>query len=236
MSNSVVPQKIQDFVAFAQSHADTWASHPAAVGLTPAQCSAFNETVSTLYDRYVAQKAAESASRNATGLLHAQLTAARAECGNLIKAIRGFAANAASPAGVYAAADLPMPAEPAPLPPPALPTNVGVTLDAVSGAVTLRWKAANPAGSSGTTYVVRRKLPADAAPVFLGTSGAKRFTDSTLPAGTPGCTYFIRGERSGVAGPEAGVMVNFGVAGGAPILLSVAAAPAAGESGMKMAA
>jgi hypothetical protein len=31
-------------------------------------------------------------------------------------------------------------------------------------------------------------------------------------------------------------MVNFGVAGGAPILLSVAAAPAAGESGMKMAA
>ena len=44
----------------------------------------------------------------------------------------------------------PATAVPSPLPPPALPTDVRIGLDAVTGALELTWKASNPPGAAGT--------------------------------------------------------------------------------------
>ena len=76
-----------------------------------------------------------------------------------MRLIRAFAESTAKPTVVYNLAQIPPPASPSPAPPPAQPTDLTVTLDASGGSLTLRWKAANPAGTSGTSYIIRRRPP-----------------------------------------------------------------------------
>jgi hypothetical protein len=45
---------------------------------------------------------------------------------------------------------------------------------------------------------------------FLGVSGTKKFTDTTIPPGCCGVTYYIQAVRSTAAGGEQSHNVNFG--------------------------
>ena len=86
------------------------------------------------------------------------------------------------------------------------------------GQVRLAWKCKNPRNSEGTIYEVRRKLhragEPDFGPLdFLASTGKKRFTDSTVPAGTATILYEVTAVRSTRRGPVATHLVQLGVTG-----------------------
>ncbi len=72
----------------------------------------------------------------------------------------------------------------------------------------MTWKCANPAGTSGTSYMVWRRIGADQL-AFLGATGLKKFVDATIPAGTVTATYQVQAFRSTMAGAWAQFNVNF---------------------------
>jgi hypothetical protein len=103
------------------------------------------------------------------------------------------------------------------VPPPGRPSGLTVQLDATTGSLTLRWKAANPTNARGTTYIIRRKLPGETEFAFIGVSGKKRFVDETLMLGAgegilaPAVQYTVQGQRANLSGPVSPIFtVNFG--------------------------
>jgi hypothetical protein len=78
-----------------------------------------------------------------------------------------------------------------------------------------RWKASNPAGTSGTAYIIRHKLPEESAFSFIGVSGKKEFIDDTLIAGPDSVQYTVQGQRADSSGPVSPIFtVMFGQAPG----------------------
>lgn len=202
------------FLLWCQEHAPVFTANAAAIGLTPAQATAFAAGVTALENSVLAQEAAKQAYRAATLTATDDLDALKSLAGDTVRNIRTFAENSDKPSDVYAIAQIPAPAPPSPAPPPVKPGNLSVTLDGSTGNLTLRWKAANPA--PGTTYLVRRKLPGEAAFSFLGTSGgSKMFVDTTFIAGPDSVQYTVQGQRAGLSGPVSDVfLVTFGQPGG----------------------
>ena len=89
-------------------------------------------------------------------------------------------------------------------------------------ALTLRWKASNPAGTSGTSYIIRRKLPSETQFQFIGVSGKKEFVDDTLIAGPDSVQYTVQGQRADSSGPLSPIfVVNFGRLPGGGMTASV---------------
>ena len=95
----------------------------------------------------------------------------------------------------------------------------------INGAVTLKWKCANPAGTSGTIYQVWRRDTPTGDFNYLGGTGSKSFDDATIPAGSGGVTYQIQAVRSTAVGLWAQFNVNFGVSSGGEMTASVVSAP-----------
>lgn len=122
---------------------------------------------------------------------------------------------------------------PSPLPPPGTPNDFRVTLSA-DGSIELTWKCVHPRGSRGTLYQVFRRTTDDGEFAYVGGSGAKRFTDTTIPAGTTALTYQIRAVRSTSAGPWATFNVRFGASSGGTA--TAASASPTGKASPKLAA
>ncbi len=106
------------------------------------------------------------------------------------------------------------------------------TLDASGGNLTLRWKAANPAGTSGTSYIIRRRLPGESEFAFIGVSGKKEFVDDSVSFGpevregihAPAVQYTVQGQRADSSGPLSPIFtVNFGQAPGGGLTATVMA-------------
>lgn len=53
---------------------------------------------------------------------------------------------------------------------------------------------ANPTGTSGTSYIIRRKLPSESEFSFIGVSGKKEFVDDSLIAGPDSVQYTVQGQ------------------------------------------
>ena len=83
------------------------------------------------------------------------------------------------------------------------------------------WKANNPAGLTGVTYKIWRRLGSEGAFSYLGASGLKKYIDSTIPAGTRQVQSQIRGIRPTAACAWAQFNVNFGQASTGQALASV---------------
>ena len=196
-----------------------WAEDPAAVGLSPGALAAMQQALDEARAAVLGRVEAAAAARAATAAANSRVGELRDLIGRGVRTVRAFAENSAEPSGVYNQAFIPAPAAPAPLPPPALPTRLTAELEATTGAMALRWKARNPTGSGGgggTTYIVRRRLPGEARPSFLGIGRSKRFTDTTLPAGAAWVEYTVQGHRAGVEGPQSMILkVHLGAAPGA---------------------
>jgi hypothetical protein len=112
-------------------------------------------------------------------------------------------------------------ATPSPMPDPGTPEALEVTLDGAGGLI-LKWKCANPTGSQGTMYQIYRRVTASGEFTYLGGSGEKKFTDSTVPAGSSQVTYKIQAVRSTAVGLWAQFNVLFGVSGSGEMIASVA--------------
>ncbi|MCC6907026.1 MAG: hypothetical protein IT430_03715 [Phycisphaerales bacterium] len=204
----------EDFLAWCNAHTQTFIDHAAAIGATPAQTAGFKvateNAANALTDLDIARGAAESATAN-TNLKFAEL---RKKAAEMVRSIRTFAENTGNP-GVYVIANIPAPQPPQPAPPPAQPTDLTVSLDPTSGAPVLVWKASNPAGTQGTSYIIRRRTAVAADFEFVGVTGAKKFTDDSFFAGPDMVQYTVQGQRSDVAGPVSPIFtINFGRVGG----------------------
>jgi hypothetical protein len=227
----VVPKKTQDLLDFADNHVSTFTTNAAAIGLTPAQALAFKTAAGAGRANFNSAVAADMAKKAATNTSQTSVAALRRTAAETIALIKAFADASANPSAVYDLAQIPMPATPSPAPAPGTPTNFTVALDQ-SGVVTLKWKCANPPGISGTNYEVQRKI-GGAEFVTLGTVGSRKFSDTTLPAGSTGVTYQITAFRSTLRGTPAQFNVNFGVGGGGGMFI---ASTSEGQASMKMAA
>jgi len=200
-----------DVLAWCQSHTAAWTANAAAIGLSPAQASAFSTATTALATAVANQNLARQASEVATQAAVDAYAALKSVLGDNVRLIRAFAEVQVKPSVVYGLAEIPPPAAPTPMPPPGQPTDLLVTLTPASGNLLLRWKCGNPPGASGTSYVVRRRLPGESGFSFLGISGKKEFSDTTVTAGPDWVQYTVQGQRSDSTGPLSEVfIVNFG--------------------------
>ncbi|MBI5864616.1 MAG: fibronectin type III domain-containing protein [Planctomycetes bacterium] len=114
-----------------------------------------------MFLQLIAQEQAKQAYRVATQETNGAFAALRATAGDDVRLIRAYAESQSKPEVVYNTAQIPPPAAPTPIPPPGQPTDLTVTLAPSTGELTLRWKVTNPPGASGTSYIIRRRLPGE---------------------------------------------------------------------------
>ncbi|MCB9852659.1 MAG: hypothetical protein H6819_06160 [Phycisphaerales bacterium] len=200
-----------DFLQWCQSHQQVFVDNAATIGLTTEQAAAFATETSAAVAADLAQASSKESAKVATQTVNDAVSTLQSSAGDVVRSIRAYAELQADPNSVYNTAQIPPPASPTPAPPPAQPTDLTVTLEAASGDLMLSWKAANPSGTSGTSYIIRRRLPTESEFSFIGVSGKKKFVDTTLVAGPDSVQYTVQGQRSDSAGPVSQIfVVTFG--------------------------
>ncbi len=199
------------FLDWCRVHEPIFTAHAAAVGLTPAQAATFKAKTDAARDQLLAHETIKQAAKTATQDTTVSFNQLRSAAGEVVRSIRAFAVASGDPQAVYSLAQIPPPAPPTPQPPPARPSDLSVSLDPADGSLTLRWKATNPKGAGGTSYIIRRMLPDETEFRFIGASGKKKFVDDTLIAGPDSVQYTVQGQRGDQTGPVSPVfIVNFG--------------------------
>ncbi len=200
-----------EFLQWCQEHADTFVDNAAAIGVNPADAEAFSSLTDGTAAAETTQGQAQQAAKVATQQVNQSYDQLRTAAGDIVRSIRAYAELQADPNAVYNTAQIAPPAPPTPAPPPAQPTDLTVALEPQTGELMLMWKATNPTGTQGTSYIIRRKLPGESEFSFVGVSGKKKFVDSTLYAGPDTVQYTVQGQRSDLAGPVSQVfLVSFG--------------------------
>jgi hypothetical protein len=202
-----------DFLAWCQAHVDVFTTNAQVIGLTPDQATAFATATQQAASAAQQQESGRLAFRAATQDASDKFADLRSSASEMVRSIRTYAENTTDPS-VYVTAQVPPPQDPSTAPPPGQPFDLRVALDAGTGALELRWKASNPQGTSGTSYIIRRRV-SEAAPFeFVGVTGEKRFVDTTFFAGPDSVQYTIQGQRADRAGAVSGVLtVSFGRSG-----------------------
>lgn len=217
---AVLPNTPIEQIQFCEAHVPVWTAAPTAIGLTAAQVTALNTATLAARKNYNDAQAARELSKAATTTMHAGVTTMKNQVSDLIRQIKAYAELQANPATVYAAAQIPAPAAPTPLPAPGKPTDFAVVLNS-DGSVTLSWNSTDAAASTGAFFSVSRKLPGQTG--FSGIGGAPgstsetrrpSFTDTTVPASaaSQGAQYIVQGFRGTRVGEASdAVVVQFGV-------------------------
>jgi hypothetical protein len=215
---SVVPRDLVAKIQFYEDHESPWSTNATAIGTTAAEITALTTKITAARAAYDAQQAKKNAAKDATLTLKLAVAAMANAGADVIKKIRAKAATDGD--GVYALASIPAPATPSPVGPPGVATNFTVEL-IQGGALKLKWKCANPAGTVGTIYQIARRTGASGDFAFVGATGSKSFLDGTVPSGVASVTYRITAQRSTIAGDPALFVVDFGVSGGGEMTASV---------------
>jgi hypothetical protein len=218
----IIPSRLQDQLDFFEQHAPVWVANAEQIGLTTDQATAFETLATNARSSYNAKLSAESAARIANVQMREKVAETRRMASTLIRTIKAFAEASQNPQEIYNLAQIPAPQSPKPAPPPAKPTDLSVELEPTTGALRLRWKAANPPGTTGTSYIIRRRTSPTAEFQFVGATGTKSFVDSTFFAGPDSVQYTVQGQRADAAGPISPVFtVNFGRAPGGGLTATV---------------
>jgi hypothetical protein len=172
---------------------DIWLASAPAIGLTVEAVTAFQTDLSKADDAVTSMFAKRNAALAATTAANALSDSVRSTGGALINTIKAFA-EATGNEEVYQTALVPPPKKRAPLPPPAMPTNVrGVMRN--DGTIELRWDASL---ANGTVFTVYRSVTgaSGATPfVSIGTIGAKTLIDADLPGCIASATYQVKAVR-----------------------------------------
>jgi hypothetical protein len=197
-----LPSRLPELVAWGAAHAPIFVSSASQIGLTSAQAVAFSELVDELQGAVEAANAAREASKAATLNQNDTADAFRALAGAYVNLIKAFAQVTDNPK-VYTIAQISPDAPPSPAPAPVPPQEFTAGVN-TSGSITLKWKVAQPAGVTGVSYLVKRRVNGSAGEFqFVGTSdGKKTFTDSTLPLGVDRVEYVVTPKRGPVAGAD----------------------------------
>lgn len=186
-----------------------WTANADSLGLS-------SDLITQLNSRTVAARAAFNAAsqardnaKSATTTLHQTLTPFEETVRDAIKFIK---AQASLDPSVYADANIPEPKQPSPAPPPGMPEKVTTNLDN-QGSVVLHWLAANTPANTGSAFRILRKLENEADFTLIATTGARTWTDTTVPRGTGEVSYQIQALRGALLSPASeAVTMYFGAA------------------------
>jgi hypothetical protein len=222
------PSRRDEFLNWCAAHDPVWTANATLIGMTGAQATAFNKAVDDLQAAILAQEQAKQAAKSATMTTEEREGELRRLATENVQRIRTFAQSTGNPS-VYTLAQVPPVAPPTPVGPPGTPTDFTVALDP-QGAITVRFKCVNPPNAGGTTYLVRRKLPAQAGFAFFTATGKKNFTDATLPSAIAQAEYVVQALRGDVAGtPSSTLIVRFGAGGDGAFTIASASVEDGGE-------
>jgi hypothetical protein len=214
MGSSVPTGPRADVLAWCQAHTDIFATNAVAIGLTSQQAVDFETLTGDYAAAFGEVEKARIALRLAVDNADNAYTLMRRSMTQAVSDIRYFALQQNDPQTVYNLAQVPPRADPSSLPPPGRPTDFSVELLDATGALQLRWKCINPRGTSGTSYIVRRKLPGETVFSFVGVTGERRFVDNTFTAGPDSVEYTVQAQRADRAGLMSAVFqINFGLQG-----------------------
>jgi hypothetical protein len=226
---AIVPKKIADKIGFYQERAPVWAASATALGLSAGEMTLMSGKVAEAVDALADDTAAKSAAKAATIRLHDAVADMGKFGADLISKIKGKAGQDGN--SVYAIALLPVPATPGPIPAPGMPEGLKVELKP-NGSLLLKWKCENAPGSTGVFYYVWRRTGESGEYAFLGASGAREFSDTTVPMGVASVTYQIQAARTTSKGDAAYFLVQFGTTAGGGMTVSAIK----GDDGPKKAA
>lgn len=211
MANSYPTSPRADFLLWCQAHTGIFTSNALSIGLTAEQATAFATATANAASFQLLQEEAKQAQKNATMQAVDAFEGLRESAGDTVRLIRTFADLQEDPEAVYALAQVPPPQPKSPQAPPAKPIGLVGILDTSTGALRITWKASNPDGSSGTSYIIKRKLPGETGFTYIATAGQKSYSDGTIPAGVENVQYTIQGQRADSTGPVSEVFtVSFG--------------------------
>ena len=221
---NVLPDGKVSKVEFCEQHLATWTSAATQIGTTTVAVGNLETLTEAARAAFNAQKLAQDNAKSATIAFNLAVQSMTTAAADIIKSIKTKAATAGD--SVYSLANIPAPANPGPCGPLGTCGDYSATLN-VNGSLTLTWKCTNPRNASGTVYQVWRRTTADGAFEYIGGSGEKKFTDSTIPAGSSQVTYQLQAVRSTSVGPWSQFNVNFGVGGSTSVAETAVAAKAA---------
>jgi len=216
-SNSIPPLSPRGpYLDWCTAHSTVFTGNATAIGLSAAKCTAYatllTNAIKAVDDVELARSAYRAAVVTANEAMR-NLNSSLNGTSELVRTIRAFAESQADPDSVYSLAQIDPPAPPSPLPAPNPATDVTVGIQPVTGAINLKWKATQP--TSGTVYVVKRRINSTGPWEFVGTAGSeKSFVDATFVAGPDSVQYSIQAQRSNLFSDPTGVLINFGVGNG----------------------
>jgi hypothetical protein len=231
----VVPEKILEALEFYELHAPVWQARAGVIGLQSSQTVEMSARVAAARAAFEARQAKAAEARAATIVQTEAMESMRTFGAGLIETIRAFA-KSTEDAGVFAAAQIPVPDAPTSMK-PETPRDIRFTLR-TDGALEVAWKGKAHGGS--VAYLVSRSVqrgPNDApGPMQLvGVVGAKSFIDERLPPGTVSATYSIQAAKGTlVSEPSVATSVRFGCAGDGGI--GIGGAAGGGGGGILLAA
>ena len=205
------PLTRRELLLWCQTHIEPFRNHAQAVGLQEEQVTRFaNRTEEYALAQAEVERikiALSIAVRNADSAFAAM----RREYSQAVADVRYFAGQQEDAQAVYNLSQVAPRSSGQALPPPGRPSQLSITLNETQGSLTLAWKCTHPRGSSSTTYIVRRRLPGEAAFTFLGATGDKHIEDNTLPADASGVAYTVQAQRGSNVGEVSPIfIVNFG--------------------------
>ena len=216
---TVVPKNKPARISFFNARVAPWGTNSAVLKLDAADVTLLGTKVSAAQSAHADFVAAQAAARSAT-INYDQAVEDMTTLGmQLIDRIRATARTAGD--GIYALADLPIPAIPSPIGAPGKPYGFEAVL-LPDGTLEFTWACDNPPRASGTVYTVWRKKD-DGTWQSLGGAGQKKFIDTTVPAGVPSVIYSVQAMRSTGVGVSNEFTVNFGVASGGGMTATVSA-------------
>jgi len=199
------------FLSWCQAHLQPWDDNDVALGLTTV-ITDYKSAVSAAVDAENEAVAARNAAKAATEKANQAVRALEESTGDCVRRIKQKAIDTANP-NLYVVGQVPAPSAPGTALPPAKPTDITVSISP-TGAPVLKWKASNPVGTAGTSYIIRRKVAGQNEFSFCGVSGKKTFTDNTFTAGPDSVQYTVQGQRADSTGLMSDVFtVTFGRTG-----------------------
>lgn len=204
---SVLPKKQAETINWVTARLEPWTTNATAIGLTSAQVTALTNLVSNVSANVAELNAAKVALQNAQLTFAQNYEAMRAMAGAYIKVIRSRAQATNNPF-IYVQASIPPPATPTPSGTPAAPSDLIGTLTN-DGFVELKWTSSLRAS---TFFTIWRQLPGETDFVQVGTIGAKKFTDNSIPAGSAYASYRVYANRGTTVSESSEVLqMVFGV-------------------------
>jgi hypothetical protein len=218
---STTPRKVVDRIQWCEDHHDPFNDNAVAIGTTVSAVTDLQTKTATARDAYNTAQQTRQAAEAATTALGVAVDVMDVAVASILKQIRAKA-DLAGP-GIFALANVPPNATPSPIGAPGTPSNFKIELQQ-SGAVTLKFKCKNPAGSTGIQYNIRRRVNGGGSSAFvgIGQTGIKSWTDATIPAGSTSVTYEITASRSTSVGSPAFFDVNFGLSASGEMTATVA--------------